>query len=49
MKKIYWMWRKEKVERGRYFEERRRFKAVIEKVQKEKGANEGEQLKNLKR
>jgi len=49
MKKIYWMWRKEKIERGRYLEEKKRYKAVIEKVQKEKRAREEEKLKNMKR
>jgi len=49
MKKIYWMWRKEKIKRGRYLEERRKYKAVIEEVQKEKRAREEEELTNMKK
>jgi len=48
MKKMNRWWRKEKIERSKYIEERKMFKAVLEEVQKEKRTRE-EELKNMKR
>jgi len=36
MRKMYWKWRKRKIERNRYLEERKKFKTLLEEVQKEK-------------
>jgi len=49
MKRIYSRWRKEKVVRGRYVEERKLFKKWLEKKQKEKREEEEEELKKIKR
>jgi len=46
---MYRWWRKRKIERSRYIEERKKFKAVLEEVQKEKRTREEEELKNMKR
>jgi len=49
VKKLYWMWRKGKTERGSYVDARKKFRELIEKVQKEKSKQEENELKNMKR
>jgi len=45
VKKLYWMWRKGKIERGRYVDARKKFRELIEKMQKEKSEQEENELK----
>jgi len=49
IKKMYWRWRKGKINRSRYLEERKKFKTTLEEVQKEKRTKEEEELRNMKR
>jgi len=49
LKKLYWKWRKKKIERKRYLEERKKFKSLLEEVQREKRIKEEEELRNMKR
>jgi len=49
LKKLYWKWKKKKIERIRYLEERKKFKSLLEEVQKEKRIKEEEELRNMKR
>jgi len=48
VKKLYWMWRKEKIERGRYLDAKKEFKVLLEKVQKKKRERVENELKNMK-
>jgi len=36
VRKMYWKWRKKKIGRNSYLNERRKFKSLLEEVQKEK-------------
>jgi len=49
LKRVYWRWRKKKIGRNRYVEERKKFRTMLEEVQKEKRAKEEEELRNMKR
>jgi len=49
LKRIYWKWRKCKVGRKRYIEERKNFRTLLTEVQKEKREREEEELRNMKR
>jgi len=49
VRKMYWRWRKGKIGRNSYLEERRKFKNLLEEVQKLKRAREEEKLRNMKR
>jgi len=46
---MYRWWRKGKIERSRYKKKGKKFKAVLEEIQKEKRTREEEELKNMKR
>jgi len=49
LKKVYWRWRKGKIGRNRYVKERKKFRSLLEEVQKEKRIREEEELRSLKR
>jgi len=49
VKRIYSRWRKGKVVRERYMEERKLFRKWLKKKQKEKGEEEEEELKKIKK
>ncbi|KYN40470.1 hypothetical protein ALC56_05415 [Trachymyrmex septentrionalis] len=48
VKKMYWRWKREKVEREDHLQERRKFRKVLEKKRREKREEE-EELRNLRR
>jgi len=46
---MYWRWRRGKIGRSRYIEEKKKFKVTMMEIQKEKREREEEELKNMKR
>jgi len=49
MRKMYWKWRKKKIGKNLYLEERKKFKSMLNEVQKEKRIKEEEELRNMKK